>query len=91
MSERWIGHYDEGYVDQKGNWVTIDSRVRCDHGWQSPDAAVQHWQQRGDFDVPTVSRYRNGKQEIDDVNALPEFASLGVTKIWRRITFTAAN
>lgn len=46
--------------------VMIDSTRTARHGWESPEAAVRNWTQRGHFIRPSVEKYRNGKQERDD-------------------------
>ena len=36
------------------------------HGWESPEAAVRNWTERGYFKRPGVEHYRNGKSERRD-------------------------
>lgn len=91
MASQWIARYEEGYVTGSGDWVTLERRESREHAWTSPELAIRHWEGSGEFARPTVSRYANGKQEVDDVSRRPEFSRLGVVKIWRRLTFVPSS
>ena len=87
MKGAWIARYEEGYVTFAGDWVTVEQRDSHEHGWATPEAAQLEWERNGEFSKPTVARYSNGKQEVDDVTLRPAFTRLGVAKIWRRLIF----
>ena len=85
--DSWAARYEEGYIGADRSSTRVSNRLVLDHGWPSPDAALKQWSERGDFELPGVTRYKNGKQQVHDVRNRTEFAELGVTQIWRRITF----
>ena len=83
----WIGRYEEGYVSIEGEVVTITDDLYTEHGWPSPEEAVTIWRQRRDLRNSSVTDYRNGLQQTDDVSERREFARWGIVRIWRRISF----
>lgn len=83
----WIARYEEGYVTDVGETMTMTDELRESQTWGSPAAAMEHWRGRKELAEADVSAYGNGLQQFDDVSARAEFARLGVVRIWRRITF----
>ncbi|MGV8882564.1 MAG: hypothetical protein ACOH19_10450 [Rhodoglobus sp.] len=83
----WIARYEEGYVTADGETVTLSDELHRKHPWLSPEDAMRHWANRKDLAQAEVETYGNGLQQTDDVRARSEFAALGVTAVWRRVTF----
>ena len=84
---RWLARYEEGYISKGGEVVTVSNTVHREHGWGSPDSALETWESRGDFDDTGTRRLTHGKEQFDDVSDRPEFQELAIAKLWRRITF----
>lgn len=87
----WVERFEEGFVSNDGDVVSITNKVHSDDTWESPTIALASWHERLKLNGERVSSYRNGFQQIDDVGDRPNFARLGVTRIWRRISFEMLN
>lgn len=83
----WLARYEEGYITVSGETVTVSDECHHAPGWRTPEEAVLQWKVRKDLSGPDVRTYGNGLEQIHDVHTRPEFAQLGVRRIWRRVTF----
>ena len=83
----WAARYEEGYVTANGETVTLIDEYHHALGWRTPEEAMAHWKSRKDLSGPDVREYGNGLEQVDDVDANYDFAQLGISRIWRRVTF----
>lgn len=56
-------------------------------GWDSPEAAVQNWRQRGVYNTGSYQPFENGHQCVTDVSGDREYAELGITSTFERVYF----
>ena len=83
----WLARYEEGFVTKDGDVVSITNKVHGNQTWESPTIALTSWLMQLRRNGELMGSYRNGFQQIDDVSAHPDFAGLGVARIWRRVSF----
>lgn len=86
MVDNWLARFEEGYVTVAGECVTITDRLHRDQPWESPGAALRHWESEG-LAGPGVCAYGNGREQTLDVGDQNEFAAVRVQSIWRRVSF----
>ncbi|PPG77467.1 hypothetical protein C5D98_14885 [Rathayibacter rathayi] len=56
-------------------------------GWESPEAAVQNWRQRGVYNTGRYQPFENGRQLVTDVSGDRQYAELGITSTFERVYF----
>jgi hypothetical protein len=83
----WIARYEEGYVTAEGETVTVSAELHRELPWRSPDEAIRHWSMRPDLSGSNVRQVGNGIEQTESVSNRPEFSTLFVVSIWRRVTF----
>lgn len=56
-------------------------------GWDSPEAAVQDWRQRGVYNTGRYQPFENGRECVTDVSGDRQHAALGITSTFERVYF----
>lgn len=88
---RWIARYEEGYVNSDGETVTLRVELRNDQTWATAEEAIRHWLSLETLSGAQVKRKGNGFIQVDDVGVRKSFRTLGVSQIWREITFVPSR
>lgn len=86
---RWSARYEEGFVNDLGQRVTVTSEAMPAMQWDSARQAAGQCAKWAESIGPGVRALPKGFEQTDDVAERPEFKALGIVRIWRRVTFVS--
>lgn len=88
---RWSARYEEGFVNDLGEKVTVTSEAMPALEWTSEQQAAAHCSTWAESIGPGVRALPDGFEQTDDVAERPEFKALRIVRIWRRVTIASSQ